>query len=59
MLSATHGRDELSYTGDRIPNLLRAITATRTATLDARVTKLINELGEQGVGDYREFLPGT
>ncbi|HEX5924845.1 MAG TPA: hypothetical protein VFY45_13515 [Baekduia sp.] len=57
MLGATHGREELNYTGDRIPNLLKAITATRTPALDARVTKLINELGEEGIGDYRGFLP--
>jgi hypothetical protein len=57
LLATERGRDELKLTGDRIPNLLKAITASGDRAMVARVTQVIHELGEYGVGDYRELMP--
>ncbi|MBA2637778.1 MAG: hypothetical protein H0U79_06110 [Solirubrobacterales bacterium] len=58
LLATEPGRDQLRLTGDRIPNLLRAITASGDAAARVRVVQLIHELGEVGLGDHRDLMPG-
>jgi hypothetical protein len=54
------GRDELRAAGDRVRELLDAIVAATAADADAdaraEAERLVNELGEHGLGDYRDVL---
>ena len=55
---AGEGRDELHTVGNRVRELLDAIVAGTDTNTDARaeVERLVNELGEHGLGDYRDTL---
>lgn len=52
------GRDELRVFGNRVRELLEAIVAATDSGTDARAGagRLVNELGEHGLGDYRDTL---
>jgi hypothetical protein len=55
---AEEGRDELRTVGGRVRGLLEAIVAATDADADvlAEAERLVNELGEHGLGDYRDAL---
>ena len=55
---AGEGRDELGVVGNRVRELLDAIVAATDTDADASAEAewLVNELGEHGLGDYRDAL---
>ena len=55
---AREGRDQLRVVGDRVRELLDAIVAATDTDADVRAQaeRLVNELGEHGLGDYRDAL---
>jgi hypothetical protein len=55
---AGEGRDELRVVGNRVRELLEAIVAARDTDAGTRgeAERLVNELGEHGLGDYRDAL---
>jgi hypothetical protein len=57
---AADGRDELRYADNHVANLVEAVAATGAERADAdvlaEVERLVNELGEHGLGDYRPSL---
>jgi hypothetical protein len=59
---AGEGRDELRMVGDRVRSLLDAIVVAAKGTgpdVVAQAEQLVNELGEHGLGDYRDALLPT
>jgi hypothetical protein len=56
---AGEGRDKLAVVGNRLRELLQAIVAATDKDARAGAARLVNELGEHGLGDYRDALRTT
>jgi hypothetical protein len=58
MIAGAENRDELRVFGDHVRQLLEAIVAASGNHPDARTDaeRLVHELGEHGLGDYRDVL---
>ena len=55
---AGDGREELRTVGDRVRRLLSGIASSTDVWADtgSQVERLVHDLGEHGLGDYRDVL---